>query len=121
MSDGTSFVRFMKDETAKNVFCEVSTDGLFGNWTRPGGSKAIIQTNVEGPASYWDNKVAGKVHLLLDFYNGDGYHPYETSNPESNSGWTASSRTNFPTNLRHGSVLPINQTLYDLLMSKWGS
>jgi hypothetical protein len=120
-TDGKTFVRFMKDESAKNVFCEVSTTGLFGTWTRPGGSNAIIEKNVEGPASYLDNQVDGKAHVLLDFYGGDGYRPYETTNAEKNSGWSASSRSDFPGNLRHGSVLPLNQTLYDALRSKWGS
>ncbi len=117
--DGKTFVRFMKDESKKNVFSEVSTTGLFGTWTRPGGTSAIIQSNVEGPAAYLDNQIDGKVHLLLDFYGGDGYRPYESTSPESNSGWTASDRKGFPSNLRHGSVLPINSTLYSALAAKW--
>lgn len=120
LDNNGTFLRFMKDETKKNVFVEVSTSGLFGTWTRPGGSSAIIQSSVEGPAAYLDNATPGKVHLLLDFYGGDGYRPYESTNPASNSGWTASSRTGFPANLRHGSVLPINQTLYGALGAKWG-
>ncbi|KAB5566681.1 arabinosidase [Coniochaeta sp. 2T2.1] len=118
-TNGTTFVRFMKDETKKTVFAEVSTTGLFGTWTRPGGSGAIIQSGVEGPAAYLDNTVPGKVHLLLDFYGGDGYRPYESGNPASNAGWTASSRTGFPANLRHGSVLPINETVYSALSARW--
>jgi hypothetical protein len=118
--DNSTFLRFMKDESKKNVFVEVSTTGLFGTWTRPGGSSTVIQSGVEGPAAYLDNTVAGKVHLLLDFYGGDGYRPYESTNPASNSGWTASSRGGFPANLRHGSVLPINQTVYSALSAKWG-
>ncbi|KAB5583247.1 arabinosidase [Coniochaeta sp. 2T2.1] len=120
-NNGTTFVRFMKDETKKTVFAEVSTTGLFGTWTRPGGSGAVIQSGVEGPAAYLDNAVPGKVHLLLDFYGGDGYRPYESgSTPASNAGWTASSRTGFPANLRHGSVLPINETVYSALSARWG-
>ncbi|KAK3350042.1 glycoside hydrolase family 43 protein [Lasiosphaeria hispida] len=120
-STGQNFVRFMKDETKKTVFAEVSSNGLFGTWTRPGGDAATIQSGVEGPTAYLDNQNPAKVHLLLDFYGGDGYRPYETTSPKSNSGWTASARTGFPANLRHGSVLPINQTLYDALRGKWGS
>ncbi|KZL68601.1 glycoside hydrolase family 43, partial [Colletotrichum incanum] len=119
-SDGRSFVRFLKDESLKTVFVEVTTTGLFGTWTRPGGSSAIIASGVEGPAAYWDNQVAGKAHVLLDFYGADGYRPYETTNVASNSGWTASSRTGFPSGLRHGGVLPINQTVYDALGRRWG-
>ncbi|KAK2015240.1 arabinosidase [Colletotrichum eremochloae] len=119
-SDGRSFARFLKDETLKTVFVEVTTDGLFGTWTRPGGSSAIIASGVEGPAAYWDNQVAGKAHVLLDFYGADGYHPYETINVASNAGWTPSARTGFPSGLRHGSVLPINQTVYEALGTRWG-
>lgn len=75
-----SFARFLKDESAKTVFTEISTTGLFGTWTRPGGPDAIIQSGVEGPAPYWDNEVPGKAHLLLDFYGGNGYAPYESVN-----------------------------------------
>lgn len=110
----------MKDETKKTVFAEVSTSGLFGTWTRPGGDSAIIQSGVEGPTAYLDNLDPKKVHLLLDFYGNDGYRPYESSNPASNSGWMASSRGAWPANLRHGSVLPVNQTLYEILKAKWG-
>ncbi|KAK2037938.1 arabinosidase [Colletotrichum somersetense] len=119
-SDGLSFARFLKDETRKTVFVEVTTDGLFGTWTRPGGDSAIIASGVEGPAVYWDNEVAGRAHVLLDFYGDDGYHPYETGDVASNAGWSASPRTGFPSGLRHGSVLPINQTLYDALETRWG-
>ena len=119
--NSTSFLRFMKDETKKTVFVETSNTGLFGAWTRPGGDAAVIQSSVEGPAAYWDNAVAGKVHLLLDFYGADGYRPYESANPGSNAGWTASNRAAFPKDLRHGSVLPVEGRVYDALKGKWGS
>ena len=118
-TNSNSFLRFMKDETKKTVFVEVSTTGLFGTWTRPGGDAAVIQSSVEGPAAYWDNTVPGKAHLLLDFYGADGYRPYESGNPGSNSGWTASSRTAFPKDLRHGSVLPVDGKGYEALKGKW--
>ncbi|KAI1341140.1 glycosyl hydrolase [Xylariaceae sp. FL0016] len=117
--EGKNYLRFMKDESAKTVFMEYTSDGLFGTWTRAGGSKGTITSGVEGPAAYHDNKVDNKVHVLLDFYGSDGYRPYESTDPEANK-WTASSRTGFPKNLRHGSVMPINQTLYDALSKKWG-
>lgn len=118
--DGKTFLRFMKDESAKTVFMEISTTGLFGTWTRPGGPRATIASGVEGPAAYRNNLNPAKVHLLLDFYGSDGYRPYEAVNPRSNSGWTISPRSGWPRDLRHGSVLPINQTLYDSLRAKWG-
>ncbi|KAL2266185.1 hypothetical protein VTJ83DRAFT_5537 [Remersonia thermophila] len=119
-NNATSFLRFMKDETRKTVFVEVSHNGLFGTWTRPGGDGAIIQSGVEGPTAYWDNIVPGRVHLLLDHYGADGYRPYASNNPASNSGWQASSMAAFPRNLRHGSVLPIDRRLYQALAARWG-
>ena len=113
---GRNFARFVKNETATNVFTEISTSGLFGTWTRPGGSNAIISASVEGPASFWDNQVSGRAHLLLDFFGGNGYAPYESTNVQGGAPtWKASSTSGFPSGLRHGSVLPINQTLYDRL------
>lgn len=114
-----TFLRFLKDETLKNVFVEYSDTGLFGTWTRPGGTSAYIRSQVEGPAVYWDNYVAGEVHLLVDYYGGDGYHPLVSTSPDSNGGWANSSMANFPTGLRHGSVLPINATLMTALEAAW--
>lgn len=113
-----AYARFMKDETAKTVFTEVSTTGLFGTWTRPGSATTTIASGVEGPAAYWDNQVAGKAHLLLDFYGSDGYRPYESTDVKGGK-WTASDRANFPKNLRHGSVLPINAAQVQALSGKW--
>jgi len=113
-----AYARFLKDETAKTVFTEISTTGLFGTWTRPGGASAIIASSVEGPAVYWDNQVDGKAHLLLDFYGSDGYHPYESTDVRGGK-WTASSRTNFPSNLRHGSVLPVTSAQMSAVSAKW--
>ncbi|EHA48891.1 hypothetical protein MGG_00570 [Pyricularia oryzae 70-15] len=116
----TEFIRFMKDETLKTVFVDHGVDGLHGNFTREGGPSAIIDSGVEGPAPFWDNQVQGKAHVLLDHYGADGYWPYENAvDPTKNSGWSVSDRTNFPKNLRHGSVLPITQVLYDNLKSKF--
>ncbi|KAI0544983.1 glycoside hydrolase family 43 protein [Xylaria curta] len=119
-SEGKNYLRFMKDESIKTVFMESSSNGLFGPWTRAGGSSGIITSGVEGPAAYRDNAEDSKVHVLLDFYGSDGYRPYESTDPKNNK-WTASSRTGFPSNLRHGSILPVNQTLFDALSKKWGS
>jgi len=113
-----TYARFMKDETAKTVFTEVSTTGLFGTWTRPAGASAIIASGVEGPAAYWDNQAAGKAHLLLDFYGSDGYRPYESTDVKSGK-WSASSTGGWPKNLRHGSVLPVNATQVSALTAKW--
>lgn len=117
---GNTYARFMKDETAKNVYTEISTNGLFGTWTRPGGANAVIANNVEGPAVFWDNQVSGKAHLLLDFYGGDGYRPFESTNVQGGK-WTASDQSAWPQNLRHGSVLPVTSAQTEALKRKWGS
>ncbi|KAF3761733.1 family 43 glycoside hydrolase [Cryphonectria parasitica EP155] len=114
-----TFLRFLKDETLKDVFVEYSTTGLFGTWTRPGGSSAYIRAETEGPAAYWDNVASGEVHLLVDYYGGNGYFPLVSSDPMSNSGWANSSTVDFPTGLRHGSVLPINETIVGALSAAW--
>lgn len=118
-NDANTFLRFLKDETLKNVFVEYSTTGLFGTWTRPGGSSAYIRSETEGPAAYWDNVEEGQVHLLVDYYGGNGYAPLVSVDPMSNADWTDSSTANFPTGLRHGSVLPINETLLSALEAAW--
>jgi hypothetical protein len=111
----------MKDETRKQVFVETSDTGLFGPWTRPGGESAIIQRDVEGPAAYWDNTVPGRVHLLLDFYGGDGYRLFESEKPGGNGAkWVASKAGGFPGGLRHGSVLPVNGRGLEGLRGRWG-
>lgn len=98
---------------------EYSTTGLFGTWTRPGGTNATIRSGVEGPAAYWDNSVDGEVHLLVDYYGGNGYQPLVSTNPQSNSNWANSSTANFPKGLRHGSVLPVNSTQIDAVKAAW--
>ncbi|CAG5159522.1 uncharacterized protein ALTATR162_LOCUS5619 [Alternaria atra] len=115
-----AYARFLKDESAKTVFTEISTNGLFGTWSRPAGANAIIASGVEGPAPYWDNQVAGKAHLLLDFYGADGYRPYESTDVRGGK-WTASDRSAWPQNLRHGSVLGVNATQVQALQKKWGA
>lgn len=115
-----AYARFLKDESAKTVYTEISKDGLFGTWSRPAGADAIIASGVEGPAPYWDNTVEGKAHLLLDFYGADGYRPYETSDVESGL-WSASDRSAWPSNLRHGSVMGVTAAQVDALRARWGA
>ena len=114
-----SFARFLKNESASNVFMERSDTGIFGTWTRPGGGTTFIHSGVEGPYAYADNIVASKVNLLLDHYGSDGYRPFTSNNMNANA-WVDASRSNFPSNLRHGSVIGINQDRYNALNAKWG-
>ncbi|KAK2736586.1 hypothetical protein FQN55_001600 [Onygenales sp. PD_40] len=111
---GNTYARFIKDEDLKTVFSEFSSDGLFGTWERQGGADAVIEQGVEGPTAYWDNGVGGKAHLLLDFYGGDGYAPYESSYVPGGE-WTRSDAPGFPGGLRHGSIIQVYQDRYDAL------
>lgn len=61
-----SYARFLKNESATNVYMERSDTGLFGTWTRPGGGNTFIHSGVEGPYAWRDNVVEGRVNLLLD-------------------------------------------------------
>lgn len=114
-----SFVRFIKNESAKNVYMERSDTGLFGTWSRPGGASSYIRSGVEGPYAYMDNQVEGRVILLLDYYGDDGYRPFTSTNLNVNS-WADGDRGSFPRNLRHGSVVGIPQEKYNALNQKWG-
>lgn len=115
-----AYARFVKDESAKTVFTEISTQGLFGTWTRPQGAASIVEAGVEGPAVFWDNEVEGKAHLLLDFYGDDGYRPYESTDVEGGV-WSPSERSAWPGGLRHGSILPVTAGQVDALNAKWGA
>lgn len=69
---GNSYARFIKNETVLRVWEERSTTGLFGTWTRVGGSSAYITNLVsEGPLSFQDNSVSGLVHVFVDEYGSD--------------------------------------------------
>lgn len=109
-----AYARFVKNESATNVFTEVSADGLFGTWTRPGGADAIIEQDVEGPAAFWDNEVEGRAYLLLDFFGAGGYAPFVSGDVEGGV-WAAAEAGAFPEGLRHGSVVAVDQEGYDAL------
>lgn len=114
-----SFSRFIKNETIGKVYQEVTSEGLFGTWTRVGGDEGyVVQDTREGPASFRDNLDENTYHLWLDNYAGNGnYVPYQTSNIEQ-GGYTQSDAPNFPQGLRHGSVTPVTQAQYNALQAK---
>ncbi|KAK2760418.1 hypothetical protein FQN54_002488 [Arachnomyces sp. PD_36] len=115
----TSYARFLKNESVKNVYMERSDTGLFGTWTRVGGEEAIIREGVEGPAAYLDNEVEGKAYLLLDYYGEDGYHPLESTDLDSGE-WVDSDRSEFPVERRHGSVIGVDGGRYEALKAGFG-
>ncbi|KAK6074394.1 glycoside hydrolase family 43 [Seiridium cupressi] len=112
-----SYARFLKNETTLQVYEEISTDGLFGTWTRVGGY-VTTDSPREGPASFQDNTTPDLYHLWLDNYTE--YVPYESTSITTGV-WAAESVSGFPTGLKHGSVTPLTQTEYDTIAAKYPS
>lgn len=112
-----AFARFYKDETNGKIVQEMTTDGLFGTWTRLDGY-VTTDNQREGPACFRDNVTPDLYHLFLDDYTQ--YIPYQTSDIYS-PGWSRSSTTGFPSGLKHGSVTPVTQKEYDALAAAFPS
>ncbi|KAK9799098.1 putative Family 43 glycoside hydrolase [Seiridium cardinale] len=112
-----SYARFLKNETTLQVYEELSTDGLFGTWTRVSGY-VTTDSPREGPASFQDNTTPDLYHLWLDNYTE--YVPYESTSITTGA-WAAESVSGFPTGLKHGSVTPLTQTEYDTIAAKYPS
>jgi hypothetical protein len=109
------FARFLKNERTKKVYQEVTTTGLFGQWTRNPGY--VTDGNPrEGPASFADNLKPDVYHLLLDDYTQ--YIPYETANIKK-ADWKFSNYTRFPRGLKHGSVTPLLQSEYNIVTTRF--
>ncbi|RDW65134.1 glycoside hydrolase family 44 protein [Coleophoma cylindrospora] len=98
------FARFLKNETGSHVYQELTTEGLFGTWTRVAGF-VRPEGSREGPACFADNVTPGLYHLLLDDYTE--YLPYQSSNIDTHPNWQSSNYTNYPRGLKHGSVTPL--------------
>ncbi|KAJ4343940.1 hypothetical protein N0V95_006517 [Ascochyta clinopodiicola] len=109
------FTRFIKNETTLQVYQENTTGGLFGTWKRVPGY-VTSGSPWEGTASFADNTVAGKYHILLDNYVQ--YVPFQTTNLNGGQ-WSASSTSGFPIGLKHGSVTQLTQKEYDAVKAKY--
>lgn len=108
------YARFIKDERVNQVYQEVTTGGLFGQWTRvPGYVRPESPT--EGPASVADIRTPGLYHLLLDNYAQ--YIGFQTSSITSPNWQPSNSR--FPTGLKHGVVTPLTQREYDAIRARY--
>lgn len=108
------YARFLKEEEPTSVYMERSNNGLFGTWFRPGGTESYVRPETEGPYAYKDNLNPQNIILLLDFMEEGGYRAFVSSNLNQND-WKGTDGKNFPTNLRHGSVIGISKKSYDLL------
>ncbi|KAK0435579.1 putative arabinosidase [Desarmillaria tabescens] len=119
LSDG-EYIRFIKNETVLRVWAEHSNGGLFGTWTKIGDGY-VNPYVTEGPLAFHDNEVEGRIHLWLDEYGTDtrvyGYVPQYTD--DGGVTWVNGDRSNFPALMKHGVVVPVNQTQYDAIEAKW--
>lgn len=111
------YARFYKDESAgSHVMIEITSDGLFGTWTRLGSVRG--EGRREGPAAFADNTTPGKYYLFLDNYTQ--YLPFQTSNISAVP-WAVADWPNFPPGLKHGSVTPLTRQEYDAVVAKYPS
>ncbi|ETS84341.1 hypothetical protein PFICI_02366 [Pestalotiopsis fici W106-1] len=104
--DGSSYARFYKNQSASQIYQQISANGLLGDWSE---GTAVMDDNTEGPYAFWDNVESNKAHLLLDYYSGGtGYVDFDSDSVEDGV-WERNEDSSIPTGLRHGSVLAINQ------------
>lgn len=114
--------RFTKDErghsasspNGKFVFQEVGDSILDHNFKmiKEGIGKGQISQG-EGPIIFKSN-TEEKWYMFIDEFGGRGYVPFETTDLSTGE-WTISTNYNLPARPRHGSVLPITQSEYELL------
>lgn len=109
------YARFIKNTTTAQCYQEVTTGGLFGEWTRIPG--VVVEGGPwEGLASYADNLDSSKYHVLLDNYQE--YLPFETTDIQ-NPTWVGSNLDGWPRGLKHGSVTPLTQEEYDRVLARY--
>lgn len=108
--DNGEFVRFLKDEVHNNVYQQISTGGLFGDWTTVG----MPIPGVEGPTVFRDNTDTNKYHLWVDrigsALQGAGYDAYEIN--DLSTGQVVKAANLSQNNIRHGSVTSLTQQQY---------
>ena len=117
VSDGGRFYRFSKNESQKNIFMEVA-DSLEGDWQPVPGFPVRSFAGYEGPECF--RMADGRWCLIVDYYSrGQGYKAFFCDDL-SKGDFTPSERgLEFPYRFRHGGVIPLSQTEYDALISKW--
>ncbi|PWN45486.1 hypothetical protein IE81DRAFT_285631 [Ceraceosorus guamensis] len=116
--DNGGWARFLKNESSSVVTWQTTSDTslLSSDWQDHG---AVTTAAREGPAAFHDNNDASLIHLWLDDFSGPGrYLPYSTKSVTAGP-WAQDNAPNFPNNLRHGSVIQLNQQQYDALSQKW--
>ncbi|KAG8629245.1 hypothetical protein KVT40_003110 [Elsinoe batatas] len=113
-----------KRQEGAKIYQEKSTTGLFGTWTRVGGAPnsqriefAHDFSNNEGGLLFRDNVDPGLYQCWIDQSTTEQYVPAQARTLNDMAAWKRVPLDNFPTNVKHGIVVPVNQAQYDLLLS----
>ena len=122
ISDKGVYYRFTKNETNSSVTMMKSTS-LSDGWKDVATYKlnnvaGNTVTGYEGPTIYKLNG-ENKWCLLLDYYSkSQGYKPFITSDITKGE-FTSATDFTFDAKYRHGTVMPITQAEYDVLIAKY--
>ncbi|KAL4913878.1 hypothetical protein BDW62DRAFT_156591 [Aspergillus aurantiobrunneus] len=111
--DESTFVRYYVDGASTSPVQDLSTGGLFGNWTPLDGT-IEDSASFEAPYPIWDNLEEGKAYLLCDRVGEvPGVVAWETSDVTSGN-WALNDQHDL-TFMRHLSILAVTQEQYDAL------
>lgn len=110
------YARFLKNENLNQMYQEISTNGLFGPWTRSPGFVAD-DSPWEGLASYADLNNPDVYYCLLDNYTE--YVPFTTTDIRGGA-WQRADWPSFPRGLKHGAVFPLTEQEYARIAQRYG-
>ena len=120
-----AYVRFVKHEDPVfKVYQEISTTGLLGKWTHVKGGDYIeafsAYENNEGPFAFESISEPGQWYLYMDENTEQSYLPAKANTLTDMSAWNLSDRSQFPKNVKHGSVLALTGAEYDRVAKHYG-
>ena len=121
--DGSSYVRFTKDEQFKAITMETSPR-LDGPWTNVPDFSLAKMTGYEGPEAYVIEPASGGRPavwtLILDAYSArTGYAPFVTRDLAKGQ-FEPGAGFSFPFPFRHGSILPLSAAELERVKAKYG-
>lgn len=118
--------RWVKNEYNFKIFQQRSSTGIRGKWTNVGNAPngtyieyASQYENNEGPLIFVDNKDPGLFHLWIDENTKQSYIPSTARTLDDMSAWKAQSLKGFPSSIKHGKVLALNQKQYNRISKKY--
>ncbi|KAL3480519.1 hypothetical protein BJX99DRAFT_254509 [Aspergillus californicus] len=111
--DDTTFIRYYVDGATTSPVQEISTDGLFGEWTALEGT-IENSSSFEAPYPIWDNVEEDKAYLFNDRVGSNpGVFAWESTDVTSGN-WARNDDYDL-TWMRHLSILAVTQEQYDAL------